>query len=173
METRKSVPHARGAKRERALPAHEQANEARLLILAAQREGNRMLVSALRPLGMTPAQAEVVSVLAQHEPLTVAALGNYIVCESGSPSRLVDNCVRHGWVERTEGPDRRTVLLRLAPAGRTVVPEIEKVDNAIGSMIATIVGDRALRTLTDSLRLMLEGTESGEKVVQRFHSTAP
>ena len=32
--------------------------ELRFLILAAQREGNRMLAQALRPLGITPAQAD-------------------------------------------------------------------------------------------------------------------
>ena len=37
--------------------------ELRFLILAAQREGNRMLSHALRPLGITPAQAEVLRLL--------------------------------------------------------------------------------------------------------------
>jgi DNA-binding MarR family transcriptional regulator len=150
---------------------HELANDARLLILAAQREGNRLLVSALRPLGLTPAQAEVISVLAQHEPLTVVALGNYLICESGSPSRLVDNCVRHGWVMRTGGEDRRTVQLRLAPAGRALVADIQEVYTAIDSMLASMVGERRLQTLTESLRLMLQGTESGTKVTQRFHAS--
>jgi MarR family transcriptional regulator, organic hydroperoxide resistance regulator len=171
MDTRKDTANAGSRSSAQPRPGHEQANEARLLIFAAQREGNRLLVSALRPFGLTPAQAEVICVLAEYEPLTVAALGNYLICEGGSPSRLVDNCVRHGWVMRAEGEDRRTVQLRLAPAGHALVPEIQKAYSAIGSMIASVVGERRLQALTDSLRLMLQGTESGAKVTQRLDAS--
>ena len=40
------------------------AEELRYLILAIQREGNRLLAADLRPLGITPSQAEVIRVLA-------------------------------------------------------------------------------------------------------------
>lgn len=39
------------------------AEELRYLILAIQREGNRLLAAELRPLGVTPSQAEVLRVL--------------------------------------------------------------------------------------------------------------
>jgi aspartyl-tRNA synthetase len=71
--------------------------EAALLILAAQREGNRLMAAALRPLGVTPAQAEVLQVLADRQPLTLTGLGELLVCESGTnPSRLVDRLVSAG-----------------------------------------------------------------------------
>jgi hypothetical protein len=47
--------------------------EAALLILAAQREGHRLMASALRPLGVTPAQAEVLQVLADRQPLATTS----------------------------------------------------------------------------------------------------
>jgi len=78
----------------RATADHADPNETaqlRYLVLATQREGNRQLAQALRPLGLTPAQAEVVSVLAVHEPLTLTALGRYIVCETGSTSAAEDS----------------------------------------------------------------------------------
>ena len=43
--------------------------ELRYLILAAQREGNRLFAEALRPLRLTPSQAEVLRVLQDHEPV--------------------------------------------------------------------------------------------------------
>src|SRR6266496_116610 len=66
------------------------AEEFRYLVLTAQREGNRILTEALRPLDLTPSQAEVLRVLQEHQPLSLIALGELLVCESGSPSRLVE-----------------------------------------------------------------------------------
>ena len=60
--------------------------ELRYLILAAQREAYRQLADRLRPLGLTPSQAEVLTVLAQREPLSLVDLGELLVCETGSPS---------------------------------------------------------------------------------------
>ena len=89
-----------------------------VLILAAQRESQRMLSEALRPLGITPAQGEVLSVLSSHPPLTLNALGERLVCEPGSPSRLVSGLVRLGWVRRSPAPgDGRAVLLTLTGGG--------------------------------------------------------
>ena len=56
----------------------------RYLVLAAQREGNRQLGHALRALGLTPAQSEVLRILGEHEPLTLSGIGELLVCESGS-----------------------------------------------------------------------------------------
>jgi hypothetical protein len=65
-------------------------SELRYLILGAQREGNRTLTELLKPIGVTPSQAEVLSVLADAgDPLSVRDVGERLVCESGSPSRLV------------------------------------------------------------------------------------
>ena len=63
------------------------AEELRYLVLAIQREGNRLLAAELKPLGITPSQAEVLRVLRDHGPLTLNALGGLLVCEtSNSPS---------------------------------------------------------------------------------------
>src|SRR5215212_5438791 len=47
-----------------------EVEELRYLVLAAQREGNRMLAQGLRPLGLTPSQAEVETVL--HDTISEA-----------------------------------------------------------------------------------------------------
>src|SRR5512132_4399231 len=77
------------------------AEELRYLVLAIQREGNRLLAAELKPLGITPSQAEVLRVLRDHGPLTLNALGGLLVCETGnSPSRLVDRLVARGLIQR-------------------------------------------------------------------------
>src|SRR5215831_19475198 len=94
--------------------AMQPVEELRYLILAAQREGNRILAEALRPLGLTPSQAEALRVLQDHEPLSLIALGDLLVCETGSPSRLVQGLVEDGLVERVPSTtDKRMVTLTL------------------------------------------------------------
>src|SRR6266545_7977599 len=83
--------------------------ELRYLVLGAQREGARALTELLRPAGLTPAQAEVIAVARDADrPLTVREIGERLVCEGGSPSRLVASVVQAGLLARgqREG-DRR------------------------------------------------------------------
>ncbi len=88
------------------------------LVLAAQREGNRILTEALRPLDLTPSQAEVLRVLQEHQPLSLIALGDLLVCESGSPSRLVNGLVEADLVKRVPSASNgRMVTLTLTAAG--------------------------------------------------------
>ena len=74
--------------------------ELRFLILGAQREGNRLLAAQLSPLGLTPSQAEVIRCLGDYGSMSLRALGELLVCESGSPSRLVDALVSREIVAR-------------------------------------------------------------------------
>ena len=55
------------------------AERLRYLVLAAQREGNRMLTEQLRSLGVTPSQAEGLRVLADRGPLSLKQVGELLV----------------------------------------------------------------------------------------------
>lgn len=92
----------------------------RYLVLATQRDGNRALAALLRPAGLTPAQAEVLRVLDEAaEPLSVSQIGERLVCEPGSPSRLVASLVGAELVTRHPHPaDARATALELTPSGR-------------------------------------------------------
>jgi MarR family transcriptional regulator, organic hydroperoxide resistance regulator len=104
--------------------------ELRYLVLAAQRDGNRALAALLRPLGLTPAQAEVLRVIAEAAaPLTVSQLGDRLVCEPGSPSRLVSALVSAGLVERHSHPqDARASALELTRRGRRLTEEVGEAE---------------------------------------------
>ncbi|MGH3118505.1 MAG: MarR family winged helix-turn-helix transcriptional regulator [Streptomyces sp.] len=154
-----------------ALPfgTQRQVSELRFLVLAAQREGNRQLAQALREIGLTPAQAEVITVLEEQEPLTLAALGRYIVCETGSPSRLVDSLVKKGLVERESGQsDRRVVHLRLTAEARALGEHIKKIDDAIDSVILDRLAGHDVQPVIDALHRIVCGTNAGSKVAHRF-----
>jgi DNA-binding MarR family transcriptional regulator len=143
--------------------------ELRYLVLAAQREGHRALGRFLRPLEVTPSQAEILLVLAAYEPLTLAEVGRLIVCETQSPSRIVDGLIRLGLVEREPGQtDRRVVLLRLTEAGRQRVPKILKVDQDMDEQFLGQLSEDEAKYIGDVLRKMLKGTSSLDAVDRRF-----
>lgn len=146
------------------------AEEIRYLILAAQREGNRQFAEALKPLGLTPSQAEVVRLVADYQPLTMKELGGLLVCESGTnPSRLVDRLVTSGLVERKiDEADRRAVKLTLTGQGSAAAAHIAEIEEAMYAMIDARTkqsGDG----LISSLRALVAGTSTGEAIERRKH----
>ena len=145
------------------------SEELRYAILALQREGNRSLIGALKPLGVTPAQAEVIRVLDDYEPLTLAGLGELLICETGTgPSRLVDRLVAQGAVRRTVGEaDRRSVTLVLTPAGRALSAAIAEVENALYKTIDTLTAGQPVETVLTLARAMLAGSAAGASLARR------
>jgi DNA-binding MarR family transcriptional regulator len=145
------------------------SEELRYAILALQREGNRALIGALKPIGVTPAQAEVIRVLDQYEPLTLAGLGDLLICESGTgPSRLVDRLVAQGAVLRTvSATDRRSVTIMLTPSGRELSRAIAGVENALYETIDAAAAGQPVEALLALARIMLAGTPAGTALAQR------
>ena len=145
------------------------SEELRYAILALQREGNRSLIGALRPLGVTPAQAEVIRVLDEYEPLTLAGLGELLICENGTgPSRLVDRLVAQGAVLRTAGKqDRRSVTLVLTPAGRALSASIAQVEAALYDAIEAVTAGQPVAEMLALARTMLAGSDAGAALARR------
>jgi DNA-binding MarR family transcriptional regulator len=145
------------------------AEELRYAILALQREGNRGLIAALRPLGVTPAQAEVIRVLDEFAPLSLAGLGELLICESGTgPSRLVDRLVAMGAVRRTTATtDRRSISLELTPNGRKLSSGISAVEDALYATIDEATTDQPVAALLALARRMLADSAAGEALERR------
>lgn len=144
-------------------------SELRYLLLAAQREGARQMTGQLRPLNLTPAQAEILLVLAERAPLTLAEVGRLIVCESGSPSRIVDTLTKRSLVDREPGQvDRRVVYLRLTPRGEALLPALRDIDAQTDAMVTGRLSQEEQEIMTRGLRQMLDGTPSGAALAARF-----
>jgi DNA-binding MarR family transcriptional regulator len=145
------------------------AEELRYLILAIQREGNRLLATLLRPLGVTPSQAEVVRVLGDHAPLTLTALGELLVCETGnSPSRLVDRLVAQGLVQRTIDPiDRRYITLELTADGSRLNGRIAEVEEQLYDTIDSHVAGQPVDAALSTLRALAAAFPAGQAVARR------
>ncbi len=145
------------------------ASELRLLVLAAQREGNRLLAEQLRPLGLTPSQSEVIRVLYESQPLSLIELGELLVCETGSPSRLVDGLVKSGIVERLPSPmDQRKVVLSLTEHGQVLNKQIIRIEEQFESLFAHISNSTTLTSTLATLWQFVEDKPAGEALARRL-----
>jgi MarR family transcriptional regulator, organic hydroperoxide resistance regulator len=142
--------------------------EIRYLILAVQREGSRMLAEALRPLELTPSQAEVLRILQDHQPLSLVAVGELLVCEIGSPSRLVNGLVQAGLVERLPSPtDGRMVTIALTEKGQEMATQVQDVEGAMYQFMAGALEGVSLPEIQALLWRFVEGRPSGEALARR------
>lgn len=148
------------------------AEELRYLVLAANSEGRRQLAQQLRPLGLSPSQAEVLRVLADHAPLSLNGLGSLLVCESGSsPSRLVDRTVASGLVQRRPGStDGREVELTLTPEGERLSREVAAIEDAMYASLDAITNEDIAATLEFLWRFVTE-SPSGQALARRIALT--
>ena len=142
--------------------------ELRYLILAAQREGNRILTDALRPLELTPSQAEVLRVLQEHQPLSLIALGDLLVCETGSPSRLVNGLVEAGLIERLPSQtNKRMVTLTPTQKGLEKADQVRSVEEALYQMLASALAGTSIADTNALLWHFIEGRPAGEALARR------
>jgi DNA-binding MarR family transcriptional regulator len=140
----------------------------RFLILAAQREGERILQDLTKSIGITPSQSEVIHILDLYEPMSLKELGSLLICESGSPSRLVNTLVQRGFVVRKENrEDRRYVSLQLSPLGKEKAKEIKSVDEKMYEAMVPNVDQRKMSALYDALVDVFKDHPSAEALKKR------
>lgn len=140
----------------------------RILILALQREGNRILSDALSPYGVNPAQAEVIELLAQHGSLSIKQIGSMLICEGGSPSRLIQVMQSRGMVEvREDASDRRVRRVSLNARAGKLVPIIRSIFEELDRLIADRIDGMNERKFSEALYAMLQGTEMVDRLQNR------
>jgi DNA-binding MarR family transcriptional regulator len=147
--------------------------ELRYLVLAAQRDGNRALAALLRPLDVTPAQAELIGVLARSEdPLTIRQVGDRLVCEPGSPSRLVASLVDAGLVVRRPHPkDARASTLELSQRGQKTAEGIRRVEERFHyDLRARLTSQRDADAAMRVLRRLADDGASGAALRRRLEA---
>jgi MarR family transcriptional regulator, organic hydroperoxide resistance regulator len=139
-----------------------------LSVKAIQRELERAMNEAMRPLGLTAAQADALVVIGQAQPLSLKELGELLIAEAGHPSRLVDRLVEGGLVERrAAGDDRRRVELSLTPRGRRLEKRILAAREGVLALARELVGDRDLAPALQLLRELVELTSFAQLIARR------
>jgi DNA-binding MarR family transcriptional regulator len=146
----------------------EPIEELRYLMLAVQREGSRTLTEALRPLDLTPAQGEVLRVLQEFQPLSLIELGDLLVCESGSPSRLVNGMVEAELIKRvTSTVNKRKVTLTLTEKGLEQAERVHEVEQMMYRTTSELLGDISLPEIQAILWRFIEGRPAGDALARR------
>jgi MarR family transcriptional regulator, organic hydroperoxide resistance regulator len=142
--------------------------ELALSVKAIHRELERQTNAAMRPLGLTAAQADALTVIGQAEPLALNELGALLIAEGGHPSRLVDRLVAAGLVDRRDNPDdRRQVELSLTPAGHALERKIAAARQGVIDLARQLVGDRDIQPGLEVLRDLVQLTTFADLVARR------
>lgn len=142
--------------------------ELALLVKAGQRELERRTNDAMRPLGLTGAQADALVVIGRAGPLSLKELGDLLIAEAGHPSRLVDRLVEAGLVERRPaGDDRRRVELSLTTRGRSLEGRALEARDGVLDVGRELVGDRDLAPALELMRELVQYTQFAELIERR------
>jgi DNA-binding MarR family transcriptional regulator len=140
----------------------------RYFLLAAQRQGNRILNDLLKEIGLTASQAEVIRILADWKSLTLKELGQLLICETGSPSRLIERMYQDGLVEKIVDPkDSRYVVLQLTIKGLEKSKTIEDIEKQLYKPIMQIYSENELDNISSLLMRFLEDQPVADTLKKR------
>lgn len=118
----------------------EHPEEFRYLILALQRQGGRQLNTKLSELGLTSSQAEAIEIIGAHGPMNTREVGEYLICESGSPSRLLATLASKGLtVSSQSSQDKRVTLHALTRKGRDILKSINELNDDFQAQLAQVL----------------------------------
>ncbi|EHJ52020.1 MarR family winged helix-turn-helix transcriptional regulator [Streptococcus macacae] len=118
-------------------------------------------------LGLTPNQSEVLLILNEYAPLSLKALGELLICEKKSPSRLVKSLIQKGLVTKEiSKEDRRSALLFLTEAGRHLIPKIEQQEQLFDQSMEQAY-PQELKIINDLLTKYIQGSFYEDKLKRR------
>lgn len=142
--------------------------ELAIAIKAAQRELERRTNDAMRPLGLTGAQADALYVIGRAGPLSLKQLGELLIAEAGHPSRMVDRLVEARLVERRPADDdRRRIVLSLTPRGRKLEKRVQEARQGILELAHQLLGGRDPEPALRLFREMLQYSAYAELIERR------
>lgn len=138
----------------------------RSLFRSAENLASRRMTRLLAPLGITLNQSEVLLVLDKHAPISLKDLGDLLICEEKSPSRLVQSLIKKDLVAaQANKADKRSRLLSLTDKGKALIePTKQKKAQFDAELLAK---DYDLETLLVSLQNFVEGSFYEEKLRKR------
>lgn len=138
-------------------------------VLAAQRSGHRVLAEMLKPHGLTPAWAEVLTVLLERGPMSIQELGQFLICEADHPSRLISRIEKQGLVSRQQNPDdKRAVLLSLTEDGSKAAKAALTAESKLDSWIQKQLSGVEIDQVAGALERILRNSQEGRSLKKRF-----
>lgn len=143
----------------------------RFVIKGCERESMAIFDNLLKELKLTANQVEVLTVLSKYGPLSVKDLGNLLICEKKSPSRLIRTLIKKNLlVKEQDQQDKRISLIALSTKGKKILPVVQAKDEAFNQLIAKHIPKQSeVKQLIQILTTYLKGTKSLEKIKRRFN----
>lgn len=141
----------------------------RYIFRSAEKEAMKKFGAALSSLNVTPNQSEVLLVLYENEPVSLKELGELLICEQKSPSRLVQGLVEKGLIYKgISQSDARYSVLYLTKEGKELVPKImekeKEFDRELAQFLEKNIG---LEQMMSVLKEYVKGTGSEKKLKRR------
>jgi MarR family transcriptional regulator, organic hydroperoxide resistance regulator len=141
----------------------------RYLVLASQRYGNQVLSQAFTDLGVTTSQAEVLSVIFNYKKVNLNQIGQNLVCENGSPSRLVNSLVKKQLIHKNiDQEDKRFAYYSLNSKGLEVAKKIIQIENEFYKFLAQRISVKEAEIINKSLEKLLQNTLHHENVKRKL-----
>ena len=115
---------------------------------------NAALTEVFHPIGLSCVQADALMALEERQPVTLSGLAQYLVAESGHPSRLISRLEAMGLVRRESSPhDGRASVLTLTDEGAAKAAAARRARAPLAQELASRHGE-ALRRITAELRML-------------------
>lgn len=102
---------------------------------------------ALRPLGLTAGQLNVLVVVAKLGPVSPKDVARKLNMEKSTVSRNVDRMRAHGWLITSTGETGRSQLLNVSPRGHSLLEETMPLWEAAQAQAIAILGQRGARSI--------------------------
>jgi DNA-binding MarR family transcriptional regulator len=110
-----------------------------------------------RALGMTNARTMALAVVEARAGCSMSDLARRLDLPSPLATRVADELVARGLVEREDDPgDRRRVLLRVTPAGRTALRTVHEESEELLSTVLRRMREEDTQALLTGLRAFLQ-----------------
>ena len=82
----------------------------------------------LRPLNVSAAGGLILGILRDRGPMSPSELGDRLTVTRATVTGVLDSLERRGFVRRSANPaDRRSLVVEITPAGRTVLQELRTI----------------------------------------------
>jgi DNA-binding MarR family transcriptional regulator len=93
----------------------------------------------LRPLGLRTTQFTILQSLSLAGEMTQGVLGQMLAMDTTTLTRTLEIMVRHGWIDKRRGNDRREFQIRLSKAGelqlKHALPHWRKVQTRLRAQL--------------------------------------
>ncbi len=111
---------------------------------------SRRVAEALKPLGISPTQFNVLRILrgAGEDGLPCGEIGDRMITHDPDITRLLDRLEKRGLIERARGSkDRRVITARISKEGLQLLASFDERERHLEREMLGHLGDRKLREL--------------------------